>query len=308
MSYSNYDFEDFNNFDEFEPFEQDAPPIEDEENDDNDDSEDETSSQSRRTLPTWKYFNEQTTQHPGYPDQKTQNDNSKTQFETATYLVQQDIFNKKSQIEAWDVLCISRSQKAGEYVNEVNSRIMKQAEMVREEEAGTSSGHKYTEGATIPAKKLASEDPKKENSKKQPAKEAPSIITPAPSLCGRSSPPSYKSGDNSFDAEASTPSPSNGHDVSDTGIHEDEDENPFITKYEEGSRNNNKFLNDKQLLDIKWHENWVKWSTLSTDEDKSIFDCAQEVTKNFISTYAHIFCHRNKGQMESLKVRKKDEY
>ncbi|CAG8781771.1 18602_t:CDS:2, partial [Rhizophagus irregularis] len=42
----------------------------------------------------------------------------------------------------------------------------------------------------------------------------------------------------------------------------------------------NMFLNDKQLLNIKWHENWVKWSILSTDEDKSIFDCAQEVTKN----------------------------
>ena len=68
MSYSNYDFEDFNNFDEFEPFEQDAPPIEDEENDNNyEDSEDETSPQSRRTSPTWKYFNEQTIQHPGYP-------------------------------------------------------------------------------------------------------------------------------------------------------------------------------------------------------------------------------------------------
>ncbi|GES87776.1 zinc finger BED domain-containing protein RICESLEEPER 2-like [Rhizophagus clarus] len=68
MSYSNYDFEDFNNFDEFEPFEQDAPFIEDEENDDNyEDSKDETSPQSRRTSPTWKYFNEQTIQHPGYP-------------------------------------------------------------------------------------------------------------------------------------------------------------------------------------------------------------------------------------------------
>ncbi|GES96811.1 zinc finger BED domain-containing protein RICESLEEPER 2-like [Rhizophagus clarus] len=68
MSYSNYDFEDFNNFDEFEPFEQDAPPIEDEENDDNyEDSEDETSPQSRQTSPTWKYFNKQTIQHPGYP-------------------------------------------------------------------------------------------------------------------------------------------------------------------------------------------------------------------------------------------------
>ncbi|POG72127.1 hypothetical protein GLOIN_2v1477923 [Rhizophagus irregularis DAOM 181602=DAOM 197198] len=168
--------------------------------------------------------------------------------------------------------------------------------------------------------------------------------------------------------EGKNHSASNGHDVSDTGIHEDEVENPFITNYEEGSRNNNKwvadghnisldfrefqltsinlletnqtfsyakdidrilclssimycnevklefvtcsekvwnkirprplvpkmlpsvvqliiieynmFLNDKQLLNIKWHENWVKWSILSTDEDKSIFDCAQEVTKN----------------------------
>ena len=65
-----YDF-DFNNFDEFEPFEQDAPPIEDEENDDNNhndnDDNEEGSSHSRRTSPTWKYFNEQTSQHPGRP-------------------------------------------------------------------------------------------------------------------------------------------------------------------------------------------------------------------------------------------------
>lgn len=56
------------------------------------------------------------------------------------------------------MLCISRSQKAGEYVNEVKSRIMNQAEMARDEEAGTSSGHKHTEGATIPAKKVRLSD------------------------------------------------------------------------------------------------------------------------------------------------------
>ncbi|CAG8724612.1 14865_t:CDS:10, partial [Dentiscutata erythropus] len=70
----------------------------------------------------------------------------------------------------------------------------------------------------------------------------------------------------------------------------------------------NMLLNDKQLLDTKWHENWAKWSTLSTDEDKSIFDCAQEVTKNFFTyltsvsfdedkkldedTFVHRYCHR----------------
>ncbi|CAI2196091.1 16943_t:CDS:2, partial [Funneliformis geosporum] len=54
----------------------------------------------------------------------------------------EDIFDKKSQIEGLDVLCVSRSQKAGEYFNKVKLRLMKQAEMAREEEAGTSSGHK----------------------------------------------------------------------------------------------------------------------------------------------------------------------
>jgi len=37
--------------------------------------------------------------------------------------------------------------------------------------------------------------------------------------------------------------------VSDTGIHEDEDKNPFITKNEEGSRNNKVIINQYcQLL------------------------------------------------------------
>ncbi|CAI2197057.1 10204_t:CDS:2, partial [Funneliformis geosporum] len=47
----------------------------------------------------------------------------------------EDIFDKKSQIEGLDVLCVSRSQKAGEYFNKVKLRLMKQAEMAREEEA-----------------------------------------------------------------------------------------------------------------------------------------------------------------------------
>jgi len=70
----------------------------------------------------------------------------------------------------------------------------------------------------------------------------------------------------------------------------------------------NMYLNEKQLLDIKWHKNWAKWSTLSTDEDKSIFDCTQEVTRNFFmymssvsfdedkkldeDTFVHRYCHR----------------
>jgi hypothetical protein len=71
MSYSNYEFEDFDNIDEFEYFEQ-GPSREDEENvDDNDDNhdnnEEESSLQSRRTSPAWKYFNDQTSQHPGCP-------------------------------------------------------------------------------------------------------------------------------------------------------------------------------------------------------------------------------------------------
>ena len=71
MSYSNYEFEDFDNIDEFEHFEQ-GPSREDEENvDDNDDNhnnnEEESSLQSRRTSPAWKYFNDQTSQHPECP-------------------------------------------------------------------------------------------------------------------------------------------------------------------------------------------------------------------------------------------------
>ncbi|CAB5211477.1 unnamed protein product [Rhizophagus irregularis] len=311
---------------------------------------------------------------------------------------------KKSQLvkDFWEGAISSQKRKVAtihertalmeEHTTGVANSVFQQDQVVREKYMRRLNNTDFLEGENHSA--LASEDPKKENSKKRPAEEAPSIITPAPNLRGRSPPPSYKSVDNSFDAEASTPSPSNGHDVSDTGIHEDEVENPFITNYEEGSRNNNKFktilswqhainriyindastndwvadghnisldfrefqltsinlletnqtfsyakdidrilclssimycnevkpefvtcsekvwnkirprplvpkmlpsvvqliiieynmfLNDKQLLDIKWHENWVKWSTLSTDEDKSIFDCAQEVTKNFFT-------------------------
>ncbi|CAH1755761.1 13780_t:CDS:2 [Entrophospora sp. SA101] len=45
-----------------------------------------------------------------------------------------DVFDKKSQIEVLDVLCISRSQKSNEYVNKVNSHLLEQAEISRREE------------------------------------------------------------------------------------------------------------------------------------------------------------------------------
>ncbi|CAG8628153.1 2835_t:CDS:2, partial [Paraglomus brasilianum] len=59
----------------------------------------------------------------------------------------------------------------------------------------------------------------------------------------------------------------------------------------------NMLLNDKQLLDIKWHKNRTKWSTLSADEDKSIFDCVQEVLSfdedNIDEgTFVHRYCHK----------------
>ncbi|RIA84326.1 hypothetical protein C1645_742413 [Glomus cerebriforme] len=102
-------------------------------------------------------------------EQKIYDDNSKTRFEIATLLVQQrcarpldgvvllekhppeaksfwenfelerqlaikeDIFDKKSQIDALNVLDASRSQKSNEYIGKVNSRA---------ESADTSSGQK----------------------------------------------------------------------------------------------------------------------------------------------------------------------
>ncbi|CAJ0744996.1 20406_t:CDS:2 [Entrophospora sp. SA101] len=51
-----------------------------------------------------------------------------------TLLIRQDVFDKKSQIEVLDVLCISRSQKSNEYVNKVNSHLLEQAEISRREE------------------------------------------------------------------------------------------------------------------------------------------------------------------------------
>ncbi|CAG8725937.1 19704_t:CDS:2, partial [Gigaspora rosea] len=47
------------------------------------------------------------------------------------------------------------------------------------------------------------------------------------------------------------------------------------------------------LLDTKWHENWAKWSTLSTDEDKSIFDLSFDEDKKLDEdTFVHRYCHR----------------
>lgn len=45
-------------------------------------------------------------------------------------------------MEALDVLCVSRSRKSSEYVNKVNSYLLEQTEMAREEEAGTIIGQK----------------------------------------------------------------------------------------------------------------------------------------------------------------------
>ncbi|CAG8627455.1 6876_t:CDS:2, partial [Paraglomus occultum] len=61
-----------------------------------------------------------------------------------------DVFDKKSQIEALDVLCVSRSQKSNEYVNKVNSRLLKQAGISREE-VGTIIGQKRSYEEDLPS-------------------------------------------------------------------------------------------------------------------------------------------------------------
>ncbi|CAG8616063.1 4450_t:CDS:10, partial [Ambispora leptoticha] len=69
-----------------------------------------------------------------------------------------------------------------------------------------------------------------------------------------------------------------------------------------------RLLNDKQLLDTKWRNNWAKGNTLLTDEDKDIFDCVQIVSRNFFTylssvsydedkkldedTFVHRYCHQ----------------
>ncbi|CAG8619192.1 7322_t:CDS:10 [Paraglomus brasilianum] len=100
-------------------------------------------------------------------EQKIYDDNSKTRFEIATFLIQQkhppeatsfwgnfelerqlaikkDIFDKKSQIDALNVLDASRSQKSNEYIGKVNSRA---------ESADTSSGQKRKKKKSIPLEK-----------------------------------------------------------------------------------------------------------------------------------------------------------
>ncbi|CAG8527048.1 6170_t:CDS:10 [Paraglomus brasilianum] len=66
-------------------------------------------------------------------------------------MIKEDIFDKKSQIEALDVLCVSRSQKSNEYVNKVNSRLLKQAEISREKEVGTIIGQKRSYEEDLPS-------------------------------------------------------------------------------------------------------------------------------------------------------------
>src|SRR2546429_7349561 len=72
--YLDYDFDsfedfDFENFEDFEPyFEQNQDDVSlREEEEEYDNSEEENSTNSRKTSPTWKYFDEQTSQHPGKP-------------------------------------------------------------------------------------------------------------------------------------------------------------------------------------------------------------------------------------------------
>ncbi|PKB99436.1 hypothetical protein RhiirA5_403621 [Rhizophagus irregularis] len=42
----------------------------------------------------------------------------------------------------------------------------------------------------------------------------------------------------------------------------------------------NRLLSDKEQLETKWRNNWVKGNTLLTSEDKDIFDCVQIVARN----------------------------
>ncbi|CAB4395601.1 unnamed protein product [Rhizophagus irregularis] len=69
-------------------------------------------------------------------------------------MIREDHFDKKSQIEALDVLCVSRSRKSNEYVNKINSYVLEQTEMAREKEADTIIGQKrsYESSSTTPSK------------------------------------------------------------------------------------------------------------------------------------------------------------
>ncbi|PKK57339.1 hypothetical protein RhiirC2_388584 [Rhizophagus irregularis] len=64
------------------------------------------------------------------------------------------MIREKSQIEALDVLCVSRSRKSNEYVNKINSYVLEQTEMAREKEADTIIGQKrsYESSSTTPSK------------------------------------------------------------------------------------------------------------------------------------------------------------
>ncbi|CAB5324599.1 unnamed protein product [Rhizophagus irregularis] len=56
----------------------------------------------------------------------------------------------------------------------------------------------------------------------------------------------------------------------------------------------NRLLNDKQSLNTKWRNNWAKGNKLLTDEDKSIFDCVQIISRNFITYLSSISYNDNK--------------
>ncbi|CAG8460853.1 3195_t:CDS:10 [Funneliformis mosseae] len=70
----------------------------------------------------------------------------------------------------------------------------------------------------------------------------------------------------------------------------------------------NTLLNDKQLMNTRWCENWSLRDTLQTDEDRDIFECVQIVSRNFFmylssvsfnesnelneDTFVHRYCHQ----------------
>src|SRR5579859_2615367 len=68
--FSDIDFED-REYEEFSSNEQDQDveenPTNEEESEDDNNHEKENMPQSRRTSPAWKYFNDNTSQHPGHP-------------------------------------------------------------------------------------------------------------------------------------------------------------------------------------------------------------------------------------------------
>ncbi|PKY32915.1 hypothetical protein RhiirB3_451450 [Rhizophagus irregularis] len=64
----------------------------------------------------------------------------------------------------------------------------------------------------------------------------------------------------------------------------------------------NRLLSDKEQLETKWRNNWVKGNTLLTSEDKDIFDCVQIVARNFITYLSSVSYNENKKMDEDTFV------